>query len=323
MVIIMMREPKPSNKLETDKLPPSVEIAQREYLADLAFEERLLDILECTPTDTYIDVSTTSTEALYPGLLTHNSEKEELTPRGGDETISVPVTAFRVIGKIHEEPGKLAVNLHIHPEFGSQDTLIIESTDNNEFYLFPKDSLDLDVLSTAQLADLTLRAAGIDQAARQQLFDVLGEHNPSKYRPLVAQLWKDIAERSGTIHQSKTLDYAFPDDSFPQRRAKLRREIIETPNESRVNMTLEYVIVHPDIDAEEAYVLELHYVSVKAAGRTTQEAHKYTVSGIDPMQLTSLRAARTFSGTVEELEVNNNPLILDLFINTFDTLLTA
>lgn len=316
-----MPDPTPIDKLEANPLPPSIEIAQGEYFADLAFEPRLLDVLECISPKVSIDVSSNTQQILHPVLFTPNFGEEVQSEGDKGELITISSTAFHAVGELYEQPGKLEVDLRICPEFGEQSPLIIKSTGIDKFFVYNEGSTEFEVFSTPEFADFSLKAAGVDKNAREQLFSALNGHGITKWRTLITELWKSMAERSGTMQTTKTLDQKLMSTSGTKLRAKLQHETIETPSESRISMTLERVIEHTDLDVEEAYTLILSYVS-RGDSNSTREANKYTVSGVNPMRLTSLRASCSAGGRVTKLDVSD-PGIMELFVDTFDELLTA
>jgi hypothetical protein len=313
-----MNERLPVDKLEQDILPPDMEIALSEYFADIAFDQRLLDMIEAEPTHIDLDVPLKTKEVLDEALFPHNSADDT----EDDSEQEVPVTDFRVRGTMDIAPGSLGFALTFHSQVGEPSIIHLESESTGPVYLFDDDSTDLRELSVSELTDFSLRVADISEADRRALLSALEGRGLFQFRTTISDLWEKLAIRSGDITKNTKIHQDMPsDDTSIKKRANIEYEEVEKQSSSKITVTLEYVIQYLELDAEEAYTLVLSYENNDQAA-IEQKADKYIVSGISGLELTSARASHRLLGKKKPLDVQD-PLIMQLFVNTFDGLLTA
>jgi hypothetical protein len=313
--------------LESGVLPPELEDAQAEYFADMAFDDRLLTILELEPKTIQIDTIGNSVDLLGEGFFTPNSlvyETIKLEEDGPIHEIPLDAFSFRATGNIVEQPGELIVDLKLSSDIDDQPAMYIQSDPKNRdgFYVYRDGLIDEpSYISTIELTQLTMMVCGLDGTARQQLRRGMGD-KPNGYRPVITQLWKNLGERSGSVTESSLLIEALADSTTEKpQQGKLSYISRETPTESVTTMILQHVTDFPDLDSQEIYTLRLVYAS---SGHTSleKEAQKTISSGITPHTLRGVEMTHTTHGTTHKLDVHD-PVIQQLFVNTFDEIVAA
>jgi hypothetical protein len=277
-------------------------------------------MVEAEPSRLRLDISASTSEVLHPEFFTPNSTDEN----EDDDTPGSPITIYHAIGNIKENPRSLDVSLRIFSDAGVRDPIQINSDEQGNFFLHTGQALNLEMMSLVEFADFSLRAANINAETRKNFFEHTSKRGNLMYRTLITSLWAKLAELSGTVTRTTMIDQKLKStETDITRRAKLSYEATESPKHSSVKMVLEHVIEHIELDVEEAYTLVLEYKS-GSKNPSTADAKKYVLSGIDSMQLTSARAAyRSLGDPAKKLDIDADPNLVTLFVDTFDELLSA
>lgn len=320
-----------NENLSVDKLAsgalPELDAAQIEYFADMAFDDRLLTILERESKTIAIDTVGNTTQLVGEGFFEANSlvyETVQLSEDGPLDELPLGSFSYRAKGTIVEQPGKLEIDLRISADIDDQPAMYVQSDPKNRdgFFVYRDGLIDEpSYVSTVELSQLVMMLGGLDAASRKQLRKGIG-NKPAAYRPLITQLLKNIGERAGEMTESTFLIINLPasTDERPQR-GKLAYVTRETPIESTVTMTLQNVTDYPELDSQEAYTLRLAYAN---AGHTNLEkdAKKVISSGIAPPTLRGIEMSHEATGVRPHKLDINDPTVQQLFVDTFDQIVT-
>jgi len=328
----------PTDKLTSDRLPPDLEDDQAEYFADMAFDERLTNILELIPTATTIDITHTTTgfdDILTKHYFPTNTFRENThhLALSDDELETITeldeAYSFRMYGVVEEESGTLSINARIDPEIGNASSVKIKTdpTTPDCFYVQKvDDEFDFTIINTKELFSILCQIAGADKRDVDQLMVRLnqsGFDSPQLLQTNIYELWTQIGETHGK--RSTVREIAYPvehpqDPHFPET-INLRYEETEDPDITLIKLFLEHSVDMPDLDAKESHLLSLIFEQANHKS-THKQAEKVIESGVTTPRLISSRFEKKSKGRVTQLDINDST-VKALFINWFDQLISS
>lgn len=321
----------PVDKLESDPLPPGLEIAEAEYFADMAFDDRLLSLLEIESPTTFIrtNYSTTgTTEGLAYTLFAPNESQLVDVALDDDtiEAIPIPAFSYQMIGSLQLQPSRLDLSATITPDGAKDKAVKIESDRQNPdaFFISKADDIfDINIIDTKALFYLLCQLGGASKTSVDKLCVALAEmkqDKPSVFRANISEIWKQLGESHGESTTVRELTHQVKDPSDPNvpETIKLRREEIERPDSTSIKLYLEHAKDMTDLDIEESHCLRLGFEQ-KTERNTEKAAERVIVSGASP-RLISVDFERKSKGRVKPLDLDAIT-IKELFVDWFDKLI--
>ena len=324
----------PVDKLESDPLPPSLEEAEAEYFADMAFDDRL-EVLLKNESPTYLAHFSHQTTAHQDGFVTSYFKTNSAVPHefvfdDAIEIIEEDAFSYTLTGLLQRLPRRLDVDMTITPEDDSSDRITVHSDKDNPhlFYLSKENrshDADLDIIDERGLFTLLCQLGGANKQSVDTAMDglaALKQDKPSLMRAHIEDVWQRLADEHGTketiyelIHEVKQ-----PVDENHPEKIKLFRKETETKDKTLIELLLEHATESPEFDIEESYCLKLvfEHTSEKNVEKT---AEKVIVSGISP-KLIGLSASRKSRGRITKLDIDTIT-IKELFVNWFDEIVAA
>lgn len=299
-----------------------LDAAQVEYFIDIGIDDdgRIEKRFSGADTLIEIDIETTTEAVLSPLWQYHNDSVGNET-----ENTPQPVTSFRIVGRILHSPdlSPIDISLSLSPCGVNTDQPTIDMvSDGAGNVIATTRSGDLvTIMTLTDFLDFTLRATGTDQAARESFSEAIKNLSSDYYKHLLVGFWASLAEANGNIHKKQfatQLLTGYNDGII--RRGKLVYDRYETPRYSGLKLTLEHVIEHPELDAEEAYVLEIDFNDPDEKTYIKRDGKKIVLSGVDPKSITSIRAHTKLAGKETPLDLSDHR-IMGLFVDTFDEII--
>lgn len=318
------------DSLESAPFPPPVEDAEAEYLADMAFDDRLLRRLAETSPLIAANFSQTI-KAPRDGLIGKYFQENEFIQNEvviDDDTVEVLTEgafSFSVEGTLRKLPNSLFVDFGISANDALGTHLHIQSTDNTpDTYLVTCTENEalrgVDIIDTTELfmvicqvGDLFSNLVGNERRALLDAFT----NDPSVAQKNIAQLWEQVAETKGTKIAKSTIKRETLTVTNPEHpeHTTLAYEEVEDKDSSKIQLVLTHTTLMPEFDAQESHQLRLIFESMKHETLSQKDAKKIISSGI--MQLKSVDAISMSGGRVTQLDLTKSPVV-ELFVDWFD-----
>jgi hypothetical protein len=322
----------PVDKLESDTLPPSVEDAEAEYFADMAFDDRLLYLLANESSKITLSLAHKTSALTNIGasaLFSPNSTEVVDITLDDDhiEELEVPAFSYRMEGRLEQYPGRLEIDAIITPDDTYGEAIHIESTPHSPdvFYISRRgEKPDVEIIDTKELFYVLCQLGGASKQSIDQVCTALtaiNQNKPSIFRANIEEVWRQLGETHGEITTATELSHIVETparEDFPEK-IKLRREEVETADATFIKLFLEHTTEMTTLDVEESYCLTLVFEQVNSRN-TEKNAEKVIVSGISPRMIT-LDIERKSKGRVTKLDLDTAS-IKELFVNWFDQLVS-
>ncbi len=327
---------KPLDKLERDTLPPSLEAAQAEYFADMAFDDRLLRLLEKHPASTSIAITNVTpgcTDELSLRYFYPNTTIEESHEIFFENDESEPVLdvvdayAYRLNGTVRADDDALFIDATITSEVGDYPSVQIQSdTTQADRYYISKigDEFDMDVLDSKELFTLLCQLNGASKLYIDKYMSTLDDFmdTPAVHQKNIQKLWVQLGETHGKSQTVHEITHEIKDPSAPSdpEKIKLRYEETESPEVTIVKLFLEHSKEMVELDTQESHYLALTFQQVNE--RTIEKvAERIIVSGITP-QLIGINFEKKSQGRITPLDITDVN-VKQLFVNWFDEVISA
>lgn len=322
---------KPVDKLESDRLPPPIEAAAAEYFADMAFDNRLLMLLETSPATTHIRAQHV-TQAYNHGIGSLYFKENAMSPTkiyfdDEPEYLEAPAYAFSIEGDITQDTARLLTDITITPDNSDDASVKVENDPINPdvFYISKlTDELAIDVMSTEELFTLLCQLEGARQSSLDTLLAQLDDNNlrtPKDMQRYVVQMWERLGEAHGTRCTVRTLSHSIEEPASPHHpeAINLTHEEIEEPQKTTIKLSLKHTTTMPELNVTDAYNLRLVFEQNNEV--VDKHAERTVISGIEP-QLVSANIYHQHNGRTTQLDIDTIA-IKELFIDWFDQLITA
>lgn len=322
----------PLDKLERDILPPPLEVAEAEYFADMAFDERLDYLLENEPSSISLSIHHTTsgiTERTLGGFFTLNATEKHDVVLSDDliEEMEVPAFSYFLSGVLEQHHGRIIIDAFITPDDDKSKNIRIESTPHSvdTFCVSRRgENSDLALIDTRDLFSLLCQLNGATQQDVERLFEALDGMNQNILPVLKANIeavWTQLGESHGRVTRVRELSHQVKNpaiEQFPER-IRLRHELEETESMTYTKFFLEHTTEMTPLDVEDTYCLTL--VFEQATSRTTEKnAERIVASGTSP-RMVALDIERKSKGRVTKLDLDATS-IKELFVNWFDQLIS-
>ena len=322
----------PVDKLESDRLPPPPEVAEAEYFIDMAFDDRLLMLLEGEASLVQIDMSYTTSE-ISEGIASYffqpNTAKTIDIQLGEDalEELEIPALAYRMHGCLQLQPTQLIIDAQITPEENRAQSIRIQNDPQkaDTFYSTRLESeFDIDIIDTKELFSLLCQLGGASKQKIDQLLVAMAKLNqdtPQIFRTHIAELWQQLGESHGETLTSREMicDVTQSPSSETREKIKLRREELEKTDGTFIRLYLEHANEMTGLDVEESHCLTLTFEQ-QTERNIEKKAERIIISGISP-RLISIDFERKSKGKVKPLDLDNIT-IKELFVDWFDKLIS-
>lgn len=317
----------PTDRLERDPLSLSVEDAQAEYFADMAFDHRLIALFENKAhATTTIDITHTSdgcTDGLSLQYFAPNTTIENAHTLAVDDAY-----AYRLSGVLSLDQDKLTIDARVDSELGDYPSVSIQSEASRLdcFYLSKiGDEFNLSIIDTKELFTVLCRLAGARDDKINTYMDEIestAKDNPLAFQVNIVELWNQIGETHGKTKTVREVIHKIvePTDPALPEKIKLRYEEFENPDATIIKLFLEHCTEMTELDAQESYCLSLKFEQINNKSAHSK-AKKVIVSGISP-KLIGLNVHKKSQGSVTPLDIND-PVVKGLFVNWFDEIVTA
>lgn len=324
------------DKLERDPLPPPLDAAEAEYFADMAFDDRLLNLLEMSPTSISIYAQHT-TEAYEHGIARDyfNPNAQSLDQiffeDGTLEYLEAPAFAYSIEGNIEHHTTHLNTNISVTPESGDDPAVKIESDPKNpDVFYISKQSNDLDtshfdILRPEDVFTILCQLKGARKPSVDTVLSRLEEqglNKPADMRRLIVELWEHIGEAHGKRITTRTLAHEVvqPANEAHPEKITLVREEIEEPSKTTIKLRLNHTTTIPESNVTDTYSLRLTFEQLSEV--VEKDAERTVVSAPEESQLTSISAYRQQNGRTTKLDIDAIT-IKELFVDWFDQLVSA
>lgn len=317
------------DRLESDTLPPTLEDAEAEYFADMAFDDRLLQLVEIeTPIiEISLDHATTATQDGFARRYFAPNDIRPLEIELDDdriETIEEPLFRFKLTGTLERHPNRLGLKALIQPDdiFDTSPVLIEDNPNNpNSFIIMKLESdFEFEEISTADLFTLLCQLSGTAKKDVDLLHKSLVRNKlakPSVYRANIEALWAQFGETSGVVTTSHQLVHEIEKPTRPDspERIQILRQEIEKPDLTQILLVLKHTTRHLELDVEDSYQLRLRFEHTNGS-TVEKDAKRIVASGIRP-ELVGLGAYQQSKGRITKLSLGD-VTIKELFVDWFD-----
>ncbi|MGV9001562.1 MAG: hypothetical protein ACOH18_01230 [Candidatus Saccharimonadaceae bacterium] len=318
------------DRLEGAPLPPRIEDAGAEYLADMAFDDRLLSKLEKNGTLVKSRFSNTITTH-KEGIVSQHFAENDFVPNEvilDDDTIEIikeGALSYIVEGEIRQQPGSLFVDFSVSSDDEADLRLHVQSADDTPDVYFltgtQKGVLrDVDVIDSNELFKLVCQLGrifeNIDNDAYLRMLEMFS-NDTSIAQNNIVKLWEQIAETYGqkTATTELTCEVTIPANPSHPEHIKLVYTETEDMESSKIELHLSHTTDMPEFDVQESHHLRLLFESSKDDTLCQKDAQKVINSGY--MHLTGIQASTVSRGHVTELDLATSPII-ELFVDWFD-----
>jgi hypothetical protein len=318
---------RPTDRLERDPLSLTLEDAQAEYFADMAFDDRLLALLDTNGvTSTTIDITHTTTGCT--DKLTSQYFSDNTSIENYEEATVIDAYAYHLSGVLKYEDNKLAIDARIDSEVGDYPSVQIQNdtTQADCFYMCTiGDEFDVTVLDTKELFTVLCQLAGATKSEVNSFLDATAdarETTPFALEENIEGLWSRLGETHGKTKKVQEIIHEISNPQNPDapEKIKLHYEELENPDASIVELYLEHSIEMIELDAQESYCLSLKFEQVNK-NSVTKGAEKVIISGSSP-RLIAFDAYKKANGRVTPLDVDDTN-VRGMFVDWFDELISA
>ena len=314
-----------------EELEVGVDAATAEYYVDMAFDERLMSLLENEPSVTTINVPRITSQPLNSALFTPNdSESPEAIPEKIDEHTPIDQFSFRISGSLQTDVSTLRINAKIESDLHDQEPVIVENaTDIPDTFLLYKATSDGFISQRITKEELLFFLASLsnidvfDVVSALSAFSEEDRQKPQFTNGFIEQLWAQLGEEAGSKRTERTIEHDISDDPASPRKKVLKLTYVqeETATESLVHLSLAHVETHEDLDVSDTHRLQLMY-SFDTRDTFAHYAERFIVSGMPSMKLIKIEGTHHHSGRTIPLNLYD-PEIIELFVNWFDELVSA
>lgn len=315
----------PTDRLERDPLSLSIENAQFEYFADMAFDERLLALLENAATSTSIDIT-----HVTPGCTDLLSSRYFGSNTFIDDENTMQTTdayAFRLSGVLKYDKDTIVIDAHVNSEVGDYPSVKIQSHSSQVdcFYLSKiGDEFDVSIINTKELFTILCQLAGAKLEQIDNLMDSVANterDNLPAFQLHTEELWSQMGQMHGTTKTASEVTHqiAKPANIDSPEKIKLRYEELESPDATVTKLFLEHSTEMPELDAQESYCLSLIFEQIHKYSAYAG-AEKVIVSGITP-NLIAIDALKKSEGRVTKLDLDDIN-IKGMFVDWFDQMVS-
>lgn len=323
---------RPTDLLTRNRLPPDLEIAEAEYFADMAFDDRLHLLLEGTTVTTYVDIENTTHGTLdgLASLLFAPNTVEPVNEVFDAETtyeIDMPAFSYKMRGYMQKTPTRLEVDATITPIENHDKSIRIQSNhENDDSFFISSNDIENFTVNSVSLFYLFCQLGGAKEKRIDTLYSAMKENRLDKTSVIqdnIAGLWQQLGETHGETTMIKELRHSVEhpaNSEFPEH-IKLRHETNEKPHVTITRLYLEHATEMHELDVESSYCLKLEFEQ-QTGHSTNRNAERITVTGISTPQLVSLDFGRKLKGRITPLDVETIQ-IKELFVDWFDQIVSA
>lgn len=321
---------KPTDRLERQLLPPTLEEAEAEYFADMAFDDRLLRRLENeapTVVATFSHTVTSHQDGIASRYFPSNATEtlDIVIDEDTVEQIEQLAFTFTLQGTLLRQGDSIDLTCAILPEDTSAARISLRSdADNNDLFYLSKQGadgeVDVDLIDSKSLFTILCQLGGANIQSVNGFINASSQHKQNGLSDIhthIESVWGQLAETHGkkeVVHQL-VHEVATPLRAEHPEAITLTRREIEEPQRTLISLNLEHAITMPELDAQEAYCLQLTFEHTTEQS-VEKNAEKIIRSTNSP-RLVSLSSYRKDNGRVTPLDINDIK-VKELFINWFD-----
>lgn len=314
------------------------ELASAEYFANLAFDERLQNLIEAEPSKTRIALSSQTRQFIESPFF----PPTEYAPTGmGMEEFKSellePVYEYHLTGELNVDGTITSLDLTIRDADSKGATKIRKNPEQPDTFVIERTQLDIPGSWTlqdtrglfhtlAKLLDEDVREVTKAMQSIERTFS----GNPKEahrainkmYEQLVIQLWNEAGEQ-GTIWKKTrqlSLDTPLQDPPFDTQSLRLEYAELENPKDSLIQITFERSNVSEELDMEDVYSLRL--VLNQQGDSSNRLAKHMIVSGTDAHRIRGFSFSHSHQGKTTLLDVTD-PEVQEMFIDWFDQLVSG
>lgn len=323
-------------EFERSLFPLTLEEAEAEYFADMAFDERLSDILDATTPSILASYRHTTTKHL-DGIAgryfkSNNYIETPVTFEDDslDEILEIPAFEYTVYGGVSTDEDSLSISATILPEDESLDRISIANTGQkpNTYAITISDRNNIknfDIINTEDVFAILCQLS--DVADSRQIKTHLNElhkdpdYDQSLLSEPIAVLWSEMAETHGEKHSTQYLSHELeePYDPNNPETVELIYKEIETPDSSQIEFSLIHTTHYSDLGADEAHRLRMVF-DFSTEEPLEKEAAKIVHS--NGARLVSFTTTKEIKGCITNLDLDL-PDIKEMFVDWFDILISA
>lgn len=325
---------KPTDRLERQVLPPTLEEAEAEYFADMAFDDRLLALLDkYSPTviSTVSHTVTSHQDGIAARYFTSNTTEphEIVIDEDTIEEIEQPAFAYTLQGTLMRHPERIELHCVILPEDSSATRITLQSDpDNNDLFYLSKtekdNQIDIDLVDSKDLFAILCQLGGINMQPVSDFYTSLAQLDQDKIPIIHAHIedfWDQLADAHGKKEAVHQIVHQVTKPALAQHpeTITLTRKEIEQPQQTFIELNLEHATDMPELNAQEAYCLKLSFEHT--TGRPVEKNAEKIIRSKDTPRLVGITFHRRSGGRITQLDITDIK-VKELFINWFDQVIS-
>jgi hypothetical protein len=288
----------------------SQENAAIEYLADLPFDDRITQLLEVCETHKKVTADITTDIVIDPIIFPPTSLDDETS-----------ITTVAITADLTKNMGTAGTRVQLSSEASHIPDLQIESVDD-AFFVTQLPDGEIRTIDIVSATALILRATGNNDSA---LHEMLKQKliNEKMCHTILKRALINAGDATGETEEVATVQHA-SSTVFPGTITELRfgHRNVETPRSSELSIIIEFARQFEELDAEEAYRLEIQYENNTEAKNLS--GVKTTMNKEVRSDIHAIKSINLFQmnpeGKKTEIDISNTT-ILSQFIDTFEALL--